>query len=483
MATVAVEPRNLLLAQSSGVKAHTPAFSVAALMTSDVLAASLAWAIAGRLGSLAGWTHGLMPYHHYLPVSVVIVCAYAFCRLYPGFGLTAIREFRAIVTTILIIYANLGFLSFIEYSGDGRYSVVLAGAAALSVALLMSFRHLVRSALARLGWWGTQAIVIGTPRGIAGFLSLLRGDNANGIRVIGALTDWADQPFIEGVPVLGGINAAADVAKKTGAPLAIVTPPETNGPAFDELVRTCGKYFPNLILVPKMLSTSTLWVEARSIGNQLTLEVRQNLLMRGPRLCKRVVDLAVALAAGLMLLPALCIIALAVKLSSRGPVFYGQIRIGRHRRLFRAWKFRTMVPDASAVLATYLANNPELREEWERDQKLRNDPRVTAIGRFLRRTSLDELPQLWNVIRGEMSLVGPRPIVASEVERYADAFDEYTRVLPGITGLWQVSGRSDTTYAQRVQLDTYYTHNWSPWLDLYLILRTFGVLVSGRGAY
>jgi lipopolysaccharide/colanic/teichoic acid biosynthesis glycosyltransferase len=142
-----------------------------------------------------------------------------------------------------------------------------------------------------------------------------------------------------------------------------------------------------------------------------------------------------------------------------------------------------MVPDADAVLTKYLETHPELKEEWLRDQKLRNDPRITRTGRFLRKTSLDELPQLWNVLRGEMSLVGPRPIVEAEIERYGANFALYTRVLPGLTGLWQVSGRNDTTYPERVALDSYYVRNWSVWLDLYILARTVWVVLAGKGAY
>jgi lipopolysaccharide/colanic/teichoic acid biosynthesis glycosyltransferase len=142
-----------------------------------------------------------------------------------------------------------------------------------------------------------------------------------------------------------------------------------------------------------------------------------------------------------------------------------------------------MVSDADALLADRLAANPALRMEWECDQKLRIDPRVTPVGSVLRKFSLDELPQLWNVIRFEMSIVGPRPICSAEVSKYAEYFADYSRVLPGITGLWQVSGRNKTTYQERVQLDTYYVNNWSPWLDLYIIARTFGAVLSARGAY
>lgn len=142
-----------------------------------------------------------------------------------------------------------------------------------------------------------------------------------------------------------------------------------------------------------------------------------------------------------------------------------------------------MVKDADEVLKEYLEKHPELREEWERDQKLRSDPRVTRIGRILRQTSLDELPQLWNVLRGEMSLVGPRPIVQDEVIKYGEKFALYIKVKPGMTGLWQVSGRNDTTYQERVNLDTYYIRNWSLWLDLYILARTAWVVLTRKGAY
>lgn len=142
-----------------------------------------------------------------------------------------------------------------------------------------------------------------------------------------------------------------------------------------------------------------------------------------------------------------------------------------------------MMPNADCVLSQYLEKHPEMAEEWKRDHKLRNDPRVTRIGRLLRKTSLDELPQLWNVLRGQMSLVGPRPIVYEEIAKYGDGFPLYSQVLPGLTGLWQVSGRNNTTYDERVALDAYYVRNWSPWLDIYLLARTVTVVLRREGAY
>jgi lipopolysaccharide/colanic/teichoic acid biosynthesis glycosyltransferase len=182
-------------------------------------------------------------------------------------------------------------------------------------------------------------------------------------------------------------------------------------------------------------------------------------------------------------LPLLAGIALLVKLSSPGPVLYGHRRVGRYGRHFTAWKFRTMYRGADKLLHQHFERFPAARLEWERDQKLRNDPRVTHVGRFLRRLSLDELPQMWNVLRGEMSVVGPRPIVDDEVEKYGESFRLYAGVKPGITGLWQVSGRTDVGYEMRVRLDEFYVRHWSPWLDAYLLARTMVALLCRRGAY
>ncbi len=194
-------------------------------------------------------------------------------------------------------------------------------------------------------------------------------------------------------------------------------------------------------------------------------------------------DFALALCGTVLLLPWVALISAFIKLSSRGPVFYGQLRIGEGGQAFRAWKFRTMVENADEQLAHCLEANPELQVEWAATHKLRRDPRVTRIGRFLRQTSLDVLPQVWNVLWGEMSLVGPRPIVPEEVVKYGEEFDLYLKVRPGLTGLWQVSGRSDTTYSGRVAMDVHYVRNWSVWLDVYLLAKTVGVVLRRQGAY
>jgi Undecaprenyl-phosphate galactose phosphotransferase WbaP len=199
-------------------------------------------------------------------------------------------------------------------------------------------------------------------------------------------------------------------------------------------------------------------------------------------LTKRVLDLVGAIVLALVFTPLIVVI---VFLLSRGggSVIYAHRRVGRRGRMFACYKFRTMVPDAEHVLRELLEDNPLLQAEWVRDHKLRHDPRVTGLGRFLRRTSLDELPQLLNVLRGEMSLVGPRPVVREELLRYGKNVGTYLAARPGITGLWQVTGRNDTDYRRRVVLDTYYVRNQNLALDLYILAKTTGVVLSGNGAY
>lgn len=203
------------------------------------------------------------------------------------------------------------------------------------------------------------------------------------------------------------------------------------------------------------------------------------------RSLKRTGDVLFSLAVLGLGSPVFLLLALLVKVSSPGPVFYVQRRVGRGYRHFGCIKFRTMRPDADRVLASVLAESAEMREEFERDFKLKDDPRITPIGRFLRRSSLDELPQFLNVLRGEMSVVGPRPIVDKEIERYGAYMDEVLAVRPGLTGLWQVSGRNNLSYAKRVRLDVAYARGRSFMLDFAIILRTFGVLLlpMDRGAY
>lgn len=194
-------------------------------------------------------------------------------------------------------------------------------------------------------------------------------------------------------------------------------------------------------------------------------------------------DITVAAIAILILAPLMLFVAALVKAASRGPVLFRQQRVGRDGVLFPCLKFRSMVVDAQAQLDHLLAHSEEARQEWERDQKLRKDPRITPIGDFLRKTSLDELPQLFNILVGQMSIVGPRPIVEGEIIRYGSRFADYCSVRPGLTGLWQISGRNDVSYAMRVRLDSLYAQRQSLGLNFAICIKTVPVILTSRGCY
>lgn len=197
---------------------------------------------------------------------------------------------------------------------------------------------------------------------------------------------------------------------------------------------------------------------------------------------KRAFDIAGALIFFTVFLPLYLAIAVGVRLTSRGPIFYSQERIGLNGRSFRFYKFRSMVENSEEVFNSFLDSDHEAREQWERYQKLDRDPRITWFGHFIRRTSLDELPQFWNVLMGDMSIVGPRPCMPKQKNLYGAQWGAYCAVRPGLTGLWQVSGRNRLTFEQRVHLDAQYVRKWSIWLDLRILVRTVGVVLTGHGS-
>ena len=203
---------------------------------------------------------------------------------------------------------------------------------------------------------------------------------------------------------------------------------------------------------------------------------------RSPIVIKRIFDLVTASLILISTAPLFAVFGWRISRDG-GSVFFSHERIGRHGKPFHCYKFRTMVENADEVLETTLRTDEQARCEWERDYKLKKDPRITSIGRILRSTSLDELPQLFNVLRGEMSLVGPRPVVQDELERYGEQLDLYLETWPGMTGLWQISGRNDTNYGKRVSLDAWYARNWSLWYDIVILIKTIPVLFQRRGAY
>ena len=285
--------------------------------------------------------------------------------------------------------------------------------------------------------------------------------------------------------LLGKVCDAEKIVKNSSIQNVIITAPGMERDKLQQLITTVQPHVRNLSYVPDLIGTPMMGVEAQVLFTEeiLMLHLRNNLAMRRNKIYKRIFDLVCTICGGLLILPIIAIVALLVAIDNKGNVIFAHRRIGKDGKEFPCYKFQSMVPNAQEILQDYLAKNPEARKEWEESFKLTNDPRVTKLGGFLRKTSLDELPQLWNVIRGDMSLVGPRPIVKKEIERYGEYFREYAMVLPGITGMWQASGRSDTTYEERVAMDTWYVRNWSVWLDIMYLAKTFTAVLFGKGAY
>ena len=270
---------------------------------------------------------------------------------------------------------------------------------------------------------------------------------------------------------------------KKGLETLIVVPSETPDDWIRNIVDAPNSHVKRILFVTDLGKLSGVDVRSYDLNGMLGLELRQNLLSLPGQWTKRGIDLFLALLSSAAFSPVALLIAALIKLDSRGPVIYKQKRVGRRGKLFYVWKFRTMVQNADEILQNYLERHPEMQEEWETTQKLKKDPRVTRVGRVLRKFSLDELPQLVNVLRGEMSLVGPRPCMPQQIDLYSHVFELYKRVRPGITGLWQVSGRNNTTYEERVRLDEYYVRNWSIWLDIYILAKTVWVVLKREGAY
>lgn len=249
------------------------------------------------------------------------------------------------------------------------------------------------------------------------------------------------------------------------------------------IFRYAERSFAEMMVLPGVSLLATSSAEVEQIGGLLVLKYRYNLLRPLNIWTKQVLEFLFSLVLTIVLLPVFALLALLVKLSSPGPVFFRQPRIGKDGRVFTCLKFRTMYQDAEQRLQEILERDPAAKEEWERFARITADPRVTPVGRLLRRFSLDELPQLFNVLKGEMALVGPRPYLVSERERVGEYIKTIVRVRPGLTGLWQVSGRADLPFQERMVLDEYYIRNWSLWLDFSIMVRTIKAVLTGRGAY
>ncbi len=418
------------------------------------------------------------------PVAAALLLLNAVSGLYPGVRLGVVDEIRKLslsYTIVAFITAARLHPSQVKF-GERLCFLILTYAICVVAAPIV--RSLLRRALAKTDWWGFPALVCGHDTAAFSVCEWLDNNRRLGLRPIGVVTDPETLEIgDETERYIGRWDEARDLANKHNAYWAVMVDSPNVEMDRTLVVDQYLTNIPHVFVVSESTGMPDHWDRHQMDEGLSGFMIEQHLLLPVPQLVKRAMDLAIGIFAGLLLSPVLIVLAVSVKLTSKGPIFFGHKRIGRGNSRFMAWKFRTMCVDADKVLEHYLEKHPEYREEWERDHKLKNDPRVNSLGKFMRKWSLDELPQLWNVLCGDMSAVGPRPIVDAEIVKYGEHFETFCAVPPGMTGMWQVCGRNDTTYDERVQLDVYYVHHWSPWLDLYLLARTVKTVLFSRGAY
>jgi len=371
---------------------------------------------------------------------------------------------------------------FATKSGEDFSRVALLGAWLLSLFTVPVARSLLRHRYCRRDWWSSPLVLLGTENADE-LRASLEKQPERGLRFVAQLDAALTNGRLH--PQLTAIARQHPDAFILLLPDALAFHSASGSQSLELLLAELTRHFRSVLLLPGFIAdTSYLWLTPRDLGNHIVgLLVRHNLHDRHMLLFKRILDLSLIALGACLMFPLWIIIALAIMLDSPGAPIFFQERIGRNNSCLRICKFRTMVRNADAILQEALARDSSLRREWEQNRKLKHDPRITRVGAILRKISMDEMPQLWNVLKGEMSLVGPRPIVAEEVEKYGPVFEEYLRVRPGMTGLWQISGRSDTSYEERVRLDQYYISNWSVWFDIWILAKTLPAILRGRGAY
>jgi Undecaprenyl-phosphate galactose phosphotransferase WbaP len=421
-------------------------------------------------------------YWPYLPLFIVV---FQVARLYPGVSLAPAEELRHFFIASLMAHGGIIVSRYINDLEFGAISAAFIISFAFSTIILLICRSCMRLVLRKTRLGGIPAVIFG-----GGSTARMVVDRClrSGIGYVPVLI-LDDDPSMDdeyqGVPVIHDTSIGPVLVERYNIKMAIVAMPRTEQDrnVLAHLLNYSVSAFRYNVLIPDFFSATNIWMSVRDFEGILGLATSQKLKMAWNLWIKRLIDLVIVIFGGIIIMPCLLLFALMIKLSSPGPVLYGHTRLGRGGQHFKAYKFRSMVVDAEEQLEFMLESNPSIREEWEKNHKLKNDPRVTRIGRFLRRTSLDEFPQLINILKNEMSLVGPRPVVDTEVEKYGEDYNRIFSVRPGLTGLWQVSGRSDTDYAERVALDTYYLQSWSVWLDLWILYKTVGVVIRGKGAY
>jgi len=456
------------------------------LVLADIVLACLVWLVASILQDAWGrWELSGIAIVGNVSNVFVWFGLRALLGLYPGYGLDQAEELRRQTYAVFSTLAIFAIFALAFRVGDSlsRLLLVLGFLSLLILAPLV--RHFTKRGLMRAGVWGKPVVILGAGKAGAHLVRALRDEWHFGYRPV-AVFDSNLAPVrgvLEGVPYGGTMTDAMDLARKRHIDTAVFAMPHTRRKHLIKFIEQAKRSFKYVIVIPNLAGVTNSAARSRNLAGTFGVEIEQNLLNPWALRAKRALDLLATVVGGAFILVFILAIFLLVWIESGRPVFYKDRRVGQHGRLFSCLKLRTMVPDAESILQQLLKEDADLREEYSKYHKLRHDPRVTRVGRFLRKTSLDELPQLWNVLRGEMSLVGPRPYLPRETGRIGSVQGEILRVPPGVTGPWQVSGRNQASFEDRVRMDAHYIHEWSVWLDLAILGRTVVTVFFGRGAF
>ncbi|MBU0677033.1 MAG: undecaprenyl-phosphate galactose phosphotransferase WbaP [Verrucomicrobia bacterium] len=401
-------------------------------------------------------------------------------RLLPGWGLGASEELRRQILLLTGVFGVAIAALFLSKASTTASRFTMTFGYAIGLVLVPLMRAGVKRRCIAAGIWGVPSVVYGSDLAVKLVIQALRHEAGLGYKPTGVFDDESPKgSTIEKLPVLGGIGDRTNAAH-----VAIVAMPSISRHQLIEILDGPLSGYRTVLIIPDLFEAPSLWVQPRDIRGILGLEITVNLLDPLAKMLKRATELSMVIAAAPLWMPLCLITAALVWIEDRSNPIYVQKRVGHQGRIFSALKFRTMHRDAERILEKRIENDPELREEWEKDFKLKDDPRITKIGAFLRKTSLDELPQFINVLKGDMALVGPRPLPAYHHNMLPERVRELReRVKPGITGLWQVSGRSEVGTTGMERWDSYYVRNWSIWLDFVIIVRTFRAVCRGEGAY
>ena len=426
-------------------------------------------------------------YSIYIPL---ILLFFGCIGLYPGimnspteevkkFFFSSLFSFISIIFTIIVSEENELRLADLLIKDSHKLPLAIAFIIAipLSTVALPAFREAAKHYFGRFRWWGVPAVLFTSDDNGNFIIDKLIKNKYLGYHpaVIIDSNAKAARDY-KGIPVFPPDPEIIDILKKRNIKQALIC--DYHGDMSD--VMSSFRY---TISVSKNQNFFTSTQQLKDIAGIIGFASVHNLTFKGNLIVKRIIDVAAIVICLPLLLPIFLILSILVKLTSRGPVFYAHKRVGKDGKEIKCWKFRSMCINSQEILEKILATDPVRRAEWEKDRKFQDDPRVTKFGKFLRRTSLDELPQLFNILTGSMSLVGPRPVTEPELVKYGKYKDYVLSVVPGLTGMWQVSGRSDTGYEERISFDTYYIQNWSIFLDIWILIKTVWVVINGKGAY